>query len=208
MPGALLATSGIMSGVFAIASRANWGPASSRSPCSRGSPPVRPLRGHRCSRCAPSPRATSRAPTSPSCKQDEDIDPGWFSQLDTDVLCVVAGQLRVEFKAEPSTTLTLRQGDVLVLPPDTACRAYRWPRDSEQAAVFLAVTARPGRMGQAAGDGCAVPLPESRAAADWPVAGTAAVIRQALAAASRGRPSVRAPGRAAVWLTPISAAER
>jgi hypothetical protein len=68
------------------------------------------------------------------CKQDEDIDPGWFSQPDTDVLCVVTGQLQVEFQAEPAT-LTLRQGDVLVLPPDTA-------------AVFLAVTARPGRAGQ------------------------------------------------------------
>ncbi len=76
------------------------------------------------------------------CKQGEDIDPGWFSQSDTDVLCVLAGQLRVEFKADPGTPLTLRPGDVLVLPPDAACRAYRWPRDSEQAAVFLAVTAR------------------------------------------------------------------
>ena len=77
-------------------------------------------------------------------KQNEEIDPGWFSQPDTDVLCVIAGQLRVEFKADPGTAVTLRQGDVLVLPPDTACRAYRWPRDSAQAAVFLAVTARPG----------------------------------------------------------------
>jgi hypothetical protein len=85
------------------------------------------------------------------CKQDEDIDPGWFSQPDTDVLCVVAGQLRVEFKAEPGTAMTLRPGDVLVLPPDTACRAYRWPRDSKQAAVFLAVTARSGSAGRAAG---------------------------------------------------------
>jgi hypothetical protein len=76
------------------------------------------------------------------CKDDEDIDPGWFSQPATDVLCVVVGQLRVEFKAEPDMALTLQHGDVLVLPPDTACRAYRWPRDSKQAAVFLAVTAR------------------------------------------------------------------
>lgn len=78
-------------------------------------------------------------------KQDEEIDPGWFCQPDTDLLCMLAGQLRVEFKADPGTAMTLRQGDVLVLPPDTACRAYRWPRDSAQAAVFLAVTARSGR---------------------------------------------------------------
>jgi hypothetical protein len=96
------------------------------------------------------------------CKQDEDVDPGWFSQPDTDVLCVVAGQLRVEFKAEPGTTLTLRPGDVLVLPPDTACRAYRWPRDSREAAVFLAVTARSGRAGRATDHGRATPPGESR----------------------------------------------
>ncbi len=76
------------------------------------------------------------------CKEDEDIDPDWFSQRHTDVLCVVTGQLRVEFQAEPSTLLTLQRGDVLVLPPRTACRAHRWPRDSKQAVVFLAVTAR------------------------------------------------------------------
>jgi quercetin dioxygenase-like cupin family protein len=96
------------------------------------------------------------------CKQDEDIDPGWFSQPDTDVLCVVAGQLKVEFRAEPGTTLTLRPGDVLVLPPDTACRAYRWPRDSKQAAVFLAVTARSGRAGRATDHGHATPPAKSR----------------------------------------------
>ena len=58
------------------------------------------------------------------------------------MLCVVAGRLRVEFKDEPGTTITLGQGDVLVLPPNTSCRAYRWPRDAEEAALFLAVTAR------------------------------------------------------------------
>jgi hypothetical protein len=81
------------------------------------------------------------------CKRDEDVDPDWFSQRDTDVMCVVAGQLRDEFKAEQSTPVTLWPGDVLVLPPDTACRAYRWPRDSSQAAVFLAATARSGAAG-------------------------------------------------------------
>jgi len=96
------------------------------------------------------------------CKQDEDIDPGWFSQPDTDVLCVVAGQLRAEFRAELSTTLTLQPGDVLVLPPDTACRAYRWPRGSKQAAVFLAVTARSGPAGRATDHERATPSAESR----------------------------------------------
>ena len=60
------------------------------------------------------------------CKQDEDIDPGWFSQ------------------------------------PDTACRAYRWPRGSKQAAVFLAVTARSGPAGRATDHERATPSAESR----------------------------------------------
>lgn len=76
------------------------------------------------------------------CKDGEDIDPDWFSQPDTDVLCVLTGQLRVEFAAGPDPAVTLGPGEVLVLPPATACRAYRWPRHSERATVFLAITAR------------------------------------------------------------------
>jgi hypothetical protein len=76
------------------------------------------------------------------CKDDEDIDPDWFCQDDTDVLCVVQGQLRVEFARGPDPAVTVGPGEVLVLPPRTACRAYRWPRDCEQATVFLAITAR------------------------------------------------------------------
>jgi hypothetical protein len=35
--------------------------------------------------------------------------------------------------------LRAEAGDLLVLPANTRCRAYRWPRDSRTAAVFLAV---------------------------------------------------------------------
>jgi hypothetical protein len=27
----------------------------------------------------------------------------------------------------------------IVLPPNTRCRAYRWPRDQREASIFLAV---------------------------------------------------------------------
>jgi len=28
---------------------------------------------------------------------------------------------------------------LLVLPPDTHCRAYRWPREAEEATIFFTV---------------------------------------------------------------------
>ncbi len=74
-------------------------------------------------------------------KQGEDIDPGWFSQATPDVLFVVQGQLRAEFAGAGTEAAILGPGDALVLPPGTQCRAYRWPRDAEQATVFLAAYA-------------------------------------------------------------------
>lgn len=86
-------------------------------------------------------------------KQDEEIDPGWFVSDQVDVLAVVQGQLRVEFEADSGEDGILGPGDVLVLPPLCACRAYRWPRDAEEATVFLAAypsgaTAPAGRDGE------------------------------------------------------------
>ena len=72
-------------------------------------------------------------------KQDEDIDPGWFSQPQVDLILVVQGRLRVEFEQTHFPARTLGPGDVLVLPPRTRCRAYRWPRDAAGASVFVAV---------------------------------------------------------------------
>jgi quercetin dioxygenase-like cupin family protein len=76
-------------------------------------------------------------------KQDETIDLCWSSQNETHVVCVLQGQLRVEFAARADPGMTLGPGDVLVLPPGEACAAYRWPTDAEGPTVFLAVTARP-----------------------------------------------------------------
>lgn len=71
-------------------------------------------------------------------KEGEEIDPDWFLSRRVDILMVVQGRLRVEFSGGHSPTSVLGVGDVLVLPPGTKCRAYRWPRKSRRATVFLA----------------------------------------------------------------------
>ena len=43
------------------------------------------------------------------------------------------------FEQEGLAPLVLALGDLLVLPPNTRCRAYRWPRDRQAATVFFAV---------------------------------------------------------------------
>ena len=72
-------------------------------------------------------------------KRDEAIDPEWFSQPAVDLIVVLQGQLRVEFEREDMAPLVLDPGDLLVLSPDTRCRAYRWPRERKEASLFLAV---------------------------------------------------------------------
>lgn len=72
-------------------------------------------------------------------KREEDIDPGWFSQSTVDLIVVLQGQLRVEFAQAELGPRVLAPGDLLLLPANTRCRAYRWPRDRKEATVFLAV---------------------------------------------------------------------
>ena len=72
-------------------------------------------------------------------KENEEVDPNWFSQPVVDLILVVQGKLRVEFERADLPPSVLEPGDLLVLPPHTRCRAYRWPRDMEEATVFLAV---------------------------------------------------------------------
>lgn len=77
-------------------------------------------------------------------KQDEAIDRAWFSQGGVDLIAVIRGQLCVEFEEESRDRVVLDPGDLLVLPPITRCRAYRWPRERHEATVFLAVYPVPG----------------------------------------------------------------
>jgi hypothetical protein len=55
------------------------------------------------------------------------------------VILVVQGQLRCEFADAGLAARVLDAGDCLVLPATTRCRAYRWPRDSHEATVFVAM---------------------------------------------------------------------
>lgn len=64
------------------------------------------------------------------------------------MLYVARGQLRVEFAGERWPPRVLGVGELLVLPPGAKCRAYRWPTDSREPAVFLAVAPAPGRPGE------------------------------------------------------------
>jgi mannose-6-phosphate isomerase-like protein (cupin superfamily) len=88
-------------------------------------------------------------------KDDEEVDPGWFSQDRVDVILVVQGQLRFEFADARLATRVLNVGDCLILPAGTRCRAYRWPRDRHEATVFVAMYpsagagGAPGRAGHA-----------------------------------------------------------
>lgn len=72
-------------------------------------------------------------------KQQEVIDAAWFSQPSVDLLLILQGQLQVEFEQTHQAPMVLFPGDLLVLPAHTRCRAYRWPRDRQEATIFLAV---------------------------------------------------------------------
>lgn len=45
----------------------------------------------------------------------------------------------MEFERDDLESQVLETGDMIVLPPKTRCRAYRWPRQDDKATVFLAV---------------------------------------------------------------------
>lgn len=71
-------------------------------------------------------------------KQSGQIDPDWFSSETVDLLLVVQGRLRVEFADERHDPRALGPSQLLVLPANTCCRAYRWPREAHEATIFVA----------------------------------------------------------------------
>ena len=77
-------------------------------------------------------------------KIGEPVDEHWFSSHDPDVILVVQGQLKFEFEDPGEADRVLGVGDVLTLPARTRCRAYSWPRQAGQQAVFVA--AYPARV--------------------------------------------------------------
>ena len=72
-------------------------------------------------------------------KQAEEIDPGWFSQPVVDLILVIQGKLKMEFDQPGLPAQLLLPGDLIILPANTRCKAYRWPRSAKEATVFLAV---------------------------------------------------------------------
>lgn len=72
-------------------------------------------------------------------KQSEEIDPDWFSEPIVDLILVLRGKLKMEFERTDIASRVLEPGDMIVLSSDTRCCAYRWPRETEEATVFLAV---------------------------------------------------------------------
>lgn len=71
-------------------------------------------------------------------KQGEPVDDSWFTMKAVDLITVLQGQLKFEFESPDHDDRVLDAGEVLILPPDARCRAYRWPRDASQATIFMA----------------------------------------------------------------------
>jgi mannose-6-phosphate isomerase-like protein (cupin superfamily) len=69
-------------------------------------------------------------------KDREEVEPTLAVLDRDDLIYVIRGSLRLELDGrEP---VTLRAGELTVIPAGTAFRGYRWPRDGEPC-LFLAV---------------------------------------------------------------------
>jgi uncharacterized protein len=71
-------------------------------------------------------------------KQGEPVDDSWFRMKAVDLIMVVQGQLKFEFESPDQDDRVLGPGELLVLPAEARCRAYRWPRETSQATIFVA----------------------------------------------------------------------
>jgi hypothetical protein len=71
-------------------------------------------------------------------KLGERVDENWFSSDEIDLILVIQGQLKFEFESPGEPDRVIGVGEIVVLPAGARCRAYRWPRDSREAAVFVA----------------------------------------------------------------------
>jgi uncharacterized protein len=78
-------------------------------------------------------------------KHGEPADDSWFSMKEVDLIMVIQGQLKLEFDAPGQRDRVLGVGEVLVLPADARCRISRWPRESDQATIFVAAYPTPER---------------------------------------------------------------
>jgi len=73
-------------------------------------------------------------------KDREEIEPTWKIFSREDFLYVIQGQLKLEFRDEPERSVVLGRGESFVIPPGAAFRGYRFPCDSEEPCLFVAVS--------------------------------------------------------------------
>ncbi len=73
-------------------------------------------------------------------KDREEVEPSWKIFSREDFLYVIQGQLKLEFRDAPEGSVVLGPGDCFVIPPGEAFRGYRYPRDSQEACLFVAVS--------------------------------------------------------------------
>lgn len=85
-------------------------------------------------------------------KQGEPVDDSWFRMKAVDLIMVLQGQLKFEFESPDHDDRVLGAGEVLVLPAEARCRAYRWPRDASEATIFVAAYPKLGMAEHAAAD--------------------------------------------------------
>ena len=84
-------------------------------------------------------------------KKGDPVDDSWFRMKAVDLIMVLQGQLKFEFASPDHDDRVLRAGELLVLPADARCRAYRWPRDASEATIFVAAYPTADTGGHAAG---------------------------------------------------------
>ena len=73
-------------------------------------------------------------------KDRESVDPQWTWFSREDFLYVVQGALRLEFRDAHEAAVTLRAGESYVIPAYQPFRGYRWPRESDEPCLFVAVS--------------------------------------------------------------------
>lgn len=71
-------------------------------------------------------------------KKGEPVDDSWFRMKSVDLIMVLQGKLKFEFESPDHDDRVLGAGELLVLPAEARCRAYRWPRDASAATIFVA----------------------------------------------------------------------
>lgn len=80
-------------------------------------------------------------------KDGEEVDPALTTCTREELLCVIRGTLRLELPN--SIVHDLDAGSVFVIPPRTPFRAYRWPRESEEPCLYLAVVPADAELSRA-----------------------------------------------------------